>query len=170
MFEIFTYSLYFLFYKRYKVCPATSCGPCSSKILAFKCPRVGIQYRTKHHLMLSFLTYGVKWIGSPDLFENGYLLNCYLWRTLKYPLWAFKHLRCSYIFFIIYILREYSCAMFVQFWLWFFLCRVVNLFCHSKLSLLHLKRSSSHIAAALRSTWALLFWSTWPAAVDRSRS
>ena len=41
---------------------------------------------------------------------------------------------------------------------------------HKDLSLLHLKRSSSHIAAALRSTWALLFWPKWPAAVDRSRS
>ena len=38
------------------------------------------------------------------------------------------------------------------------------------LSLLHLKRSSSHIAAALRATCPLLFWSTWPAAVDPSRS
>ena len=33
MIESFTYSLYLLLYKRYKVCPATSCGPCKAKML-----------------------------------------------------------------------------------------------------------------------------------------
>ena len=31
MIERFTYFLYLLFYKCYKVCPATSCGPCTVK-------------------------------------------------------------------------------------------------------------------------------------------
>ena len=34
------------------------------------------------------------------------------------------------------------------------------------LSCLHLKLISVHIAARLRTTWALLFWCTWPAAAD----
>ena len=33
-------------------------------------------------------------------------------------------------------------------------------------SWLHLKLISVHIAARLRTTWALLFWPTWPAAAD----
>ena len=36
------------------------------------------------------------------------------------------------------------------------------------LSWLHLKRSSVQIAETLRITWALLFWPTWSAAVDRT--
>ena len=36
------------------------------------------------------------------------------------------------------------------------------------LSWLHLKRISVHMAGALRATWALLFWSMWPAAFDRT--
>ena len=36
----------------------------------------------------------------------------------------------------------------------------------SVLSWLHLKRISGQIAATLRATWELLFWPTWPPAVD----
>ena len=36
------------------------------------------------------------------------------------------------------------------------------------ISRLHLKRSSVQMQATLRAQWALLFWPTWPAAVDRT--
>ena len=35
MIEKFTYFLYLLFYKCYKVCPATSCGPCIPRMVYF---------------------------------------------------------------------------------------------------------------------------------------
>ena len=64
---------------------------------------------------------------------------------------------------------------FLIYFRWLFTKNLMNVLClltviKIPLKLASFKEEQLHIAAALRSTWALLFWSTWPAAVDRSRS